>query len=96
MDGTGTRTARAVPQVGQETAKEDDAMHEQGRTQTAKQRVGWVDIAKGIAILFVIWGHAMRDPMRMESAALDYSYRVISAFHNSTKEPAAFAAGSFA
>ena len=56
-------------------------MREQGRMQTVKQRVGWIDIAKGIAILFVIWGHAMRDPMRTESAALDYSYRVISAFH---------------
>lgn len=49
--------------------------------QTAKKRVGWIDIAKGIAILLVLWGHAMREPMRLESAALDCSYRVIYTFH---------------
>lgn len=56
-------------------------MLKQVTEQPAKQRVGWIDLAKGAAILLVLWGHAMRDPMRVENWALDYSYRVIYTFH---------------
>lgn len=56
-------------------------MLKQTAQQSAKQRVGWIDLAKGAAILLVLWGHAMRDPMRVENWALDYSYRVIYTFH---------------
>lgn len=56
-------------------------MLEQDKVQPAKQRVGWIDMAKGAAILLVLWGHAMRDPMRVGNGALDYSYRVIYTFH---------------
>lgn len=42
-------------------------MLKQVTEQPAKQRVGWIDLAKGSAILLVLWGHAMRDPMRVEN-----------------------------
>lgn len=56
-------------------------MLKQTAQQSAKQRVGWIDLAKGAAILLVLWGHAMRDPMRVEKLVLDYFYRVVYTFH---------------
>lgn len=56
-------------------------MLKQVTAQPAKQRVGWIDLAKGAAILLVLWGHAMRDQMRVENLVLDCSYRVVYTFH---------------
>lgn len=56
-------------------------MLKQTAQQSAKQRVGWIDLAKGAAILLVLWGHAMRDRMRVEKLVLDHFYRVVYTFH---------------
>ncbi len=44
-------------------------------------RIKWIDIAKGITILLVIYGHSMRDEMRTASPFLDYTYRCVYIFH---------------
>jgi len=46
-----------------------------------KERLNWIDISKGVAMLLVIIGHSMRDEMRMVSPVLDYLYRGIYSFH---------------
>lgn len=33
-------------------------------------RIAWIDIARGIAILLVLCGHSMRDPMREAYAVI--------------------------
>lgn len=48
-----------------------------------RKRVEWIDIAKGIAILMVLYGHCMRDEMRAISPVLDYTYRIAYIFHMS-------------
>lgn len=46
-----------------------------------KKRIQWIDITKGIAILMVLYGHSMRDEMRLVSPVLDYTYRCCYIFH---------------
>ena len=46
-----------------------------------KDRLAWIDISKGVAMLLVLIGHSMRDEMRMVSPVLDYLYRGIYIFH---------------
>lgn len=48
-----------------------------------KKRIEWVDMARGIGILLVIYGHSMRDEMRIVSPLLDYTYRFVYSFHMS-------------
>lgn len=48
-----------------------------------QQRETWIDIAKGIAILMVVLGHAIRDDMRINNGVLDYIYRCCYIFHMS-------------
>lgn len=44
-------------------------------------RIGWIDTAKGIGILLVAVGHAPRDVMREQYAAIDFLYFFIYTFH---------------
>ncbi len=46
-------------------------------------RIDWIDISKGMAILLVLLGHAVRDDMRLISPGLDLTYRLIYIFHMS-------------
>ena len=48
-----------------------------------KKRIEWIDVAKGIAILMVVYGHSMRDEMRSVYPILDYTYRACYVFHMS-------------
>jgi len=48
-----------------------------------KRRIEWIDIAKGIAILLVLYGHSMRDEMREQYSILDFTYRCVYIFHMS-------------
>lgn len=48
---------------------------------TKTERIVWIDISKGVAILLVLLGHSMRDQMRMASPVLDILYRSIYIFH---------------
>lgn len=48
-----------------------------------RKRIEWIDIAKGIAILMVVYGHSMRDEMRSVYPLLDYTYRACYVFHMS-------------
>lgn len=48
-----------------------------------KSRVEWIDIAKGIAIIMVVLGHAVRDDMRSEFVFLDIVYKCFYVFHMS-------------
>lgn len=45
------------------------------------KRIEWIDITKGIAILMVLYGHCMRDEMRLSYPFLDYTYRCVYVFH---------------
>ena len=45
------------------------------------ERLIWIDISKGVAILLVLIGHSMPDGMRMASPVLDILYRCIYTFH---------------
>lgn len=49
----------------------------------AASRIAWIDIAKGIAILMVVLGHAFRDEMRVINPVYDTIYRCIYIFHMS-------------
>lgn len=49
----------------------------------SKERIAWIDVAKGIAILMVVLGHAFRDEMRLNNPAYDLIYRSIYIFHMS-------------
>ena len=51
-----------------------------GKTDT-KQYFEWIDLAKGIGIVFVVLGHAFRDEMRASSMVCEYIYRLIYLFH---------------
>lgn len=51
--------------------------------EKAKARVNWIDIAKGIAIILVVLGHAIRDEMRVDSFIYDYIYKICYIFHMS-------------
>ena len=46
-----------------------------------RQRVQWIDAAKGIGILLVLLGHAPRDIMRSDYAWIDFCYYFIYTFH---------------
>ena len=45
------------------------------------QRIAWLDLGKGFAMVLVLLGHSMRDEMRSASPALDLLYRVVYIFH---------------
>ncbi|MCR5485636.1 MAG: acyltransferase [Clostridiales bacterium] len=49
-----------------------------------KKRIAYIDIAKGIALLFVIFGHTFRDSMRDTYAWCALSYSIVYSFHVST------------
>ena len=51
--------------------------------EKAKNRLNWIDIAKGFAIILVVLGHAIRDEMRVDSSVYDYIYKVCYIFHMS-------------
>lgn len=51
--------------------------------EKARIRLDFIDIAKGIAIIMVVIGHAIRDEMRVDSFAYDYIYKVCYIFHMS-------------
>ena len=46
-------------------------------------RLAWLDLAKGFAMLLVLIGHCMRDEMRQVSPVLDFLYRAFYIFHMS-------------
>lgn len=46
-----------------------------------RKRIEWVDMARGIGLLLVIYGHSMRNEMRIVSPFLDYTYRFVYSFH---------------
>ena len=46
-----------------------------------RQRVQWIDAAKGIGILLVLLGHAPRDIMRSDYTWIDFCYYFIYTFH---------------
>ena len=46
-----------------------------------RQRVQWIDAAKGIGILLVLLGHAPRDIMRADYTWIDFCYYFIYTFH---------------
>ncbi len=50
----------------------------------SKNRIAYIDIAKGIAVLLVIFGHTFRDSMRADHFWCDYSYFFVYRFHVST------------
>lgn len=43
--------------------------------------IEWIDYAKGIGIILVVIGHAIRDEMRINSVIYDYLYTIIYFFH---------------
>lgn len=46
-----------------------------------RQRIQWIDAAKGIGILLVLLGHAPRDIMRADYTWIDFCYYFIYTFH---------------
>lgn len=54
---------------------------EEGYNMESSKRIEWIDFAKGIAILMVLLGHAIRDDMRTSSAVYDLIYRIVYIFH---------------
>lgn len=50
-------------------------------TATERNRIAWMDIARGIGILLVIYGHCMRDDMRRLNLLVDYTHRFVYIFH---------------
>ena len=48
-----------------------------------ENRLAWLDLAKGFAMLLVLIGHCMRDEMRQVSPVLDFLYRAFYIFHMS-------------
>ena len=46
-------------------------------------RLAWLDLAKGFAMLLVLIGHCMRDEMRQVSPVLDFLYRACYIIHMS-------------
>ena len=48
-----------------------------------ENRLAWLDLAKGFAMLLVLIGHCMRDEMRQASPVLDFLYRAFYIFHMS-------------
>lgn len=51
--------------------------------EKAKARFDFIDIAKGIGIILVVLGHAIRDEMRVDMFAYDYIYKICYIFHMS-------------
>lgn len=51
--------------------------------EKTKPRLMWIDIAKGLAIILVVLGHAIRDEMRVDSFVFNYIYKVCYVFHMS-------------
>lgn len=50
-------------------------------TAKLRQRIEWIDAAKGIGILLVVLGHAFRDEMRAQSGICEFVYQAIYFFH---------------
>lgn len=48
---------------------------------TKVKRLSYIDIAKGIAVLLVIFGHTFRESMRADFYWCDFSYRFVYRFH---------------
>lgn len=49
----------------------------------SKNRIQWIDVAKGIAILMVVLGHSFQDGMRAANPLFDFLYRCFYIFHMS-------------
>lgn len=53
-----------------------------GNTSPAhRERLAWLDTAKGIALLLVLFGHCFRDSMRQQSPLCAFLYDFVYAFH---------------
>ncbi len=52
-----------------------------GADRGSRDRVPWIETAKGIGILLVVSGHAPRDIMRIQYPAIDFAYFFIYTFH---------------
>lgn len=65
-----------------ESRKVSELMVKQKMKDTESgQYLEWVDLAKGMGIVFVVLGHAFRDEMRASSMACEYMYQLIYSFH---------------
>ena len=46
-----------------------------------KKRLSYIDAAKGLAVLLVIFGHTFRESMRADFVWCDVSYVIVYRFH---------------
>lgn len=53
----------------------------QEKGSSISRRDKWIDIARGIGIILVILGHAIREEMQTDYIVFYYTYRVLYMFH---------------